>query len=301
MTGWDGDSVSAQDASKSSPAPVVVDVGGLQTLDVRPSLLNYTMQVWSRRHFIAADAQAKAFEDTRDLKLGRLWLILRPFLYALMYGLLFGVLLKTSRGIENFPGFVLIGITYFQFINRLMLGGNGIVKFSKTMIASFKFPRASLVFSRSLKMLYDSIPPAIVSLVIALLLQWRQPLHWTLLFVPVSFLLTHIFGTGLMFIVTRISAFFEDTREITSFISMIWLFSSGVMFSLERYADNPTLYAVMSNNPGYIFLTATRDAIMYGRLPELGDFLLMIMWAFGTFAVGYVFFWQAEDRYVGIE
>lgn len=280
---------------------IFVRLDGLRRLDARPSLRDYTKQIWSRRAFVIADSKAKAFDDTRDLRLGRFWLILRPALFAIMYGTLFGLLLKTSRGIENFPGFVLIGMTYFQFINQLFIGGTGILKFSRNLISSFKFPRATLVMSHSIKKFIDAIPAAIMSVVIALLFQWNKPVHWTLVIVPIVFVLAHLFGTGLMFIVARQSAFLEDVKEIFKFLTMPLMFVSGILFSIDRYATNPTVHAILYNNPFHLFVEAVRNAALYGGLPTSREWLTMCAWAFITLAVGYVYFWQAEERYVSAQ
>lgn len=279
---------------------LVVNMRGMRKLNVRPPLTLYLKQLWGRRHFIFTDARYRAFRTAKSYNLWRFWLIAQPMLDAAMYGLIFGFLLKTSRGVDNFVGFLILGVTFFGFMTALVNGGQSLIQTSKNFIQAFSFPKAALVFSQSLRYLIDNLPALLVAIVVGLIAQWEKPLSWTIALVIPLTLLMWTFGTGLMLIVARITAFLPDFKVIINVGIRAWFFGSGIFFPLERFAHSPTLYQIFSRNPGYIFLTAVRDCVLYATAPSLHTWLTLSAWAIGTLIAGLVFFWRAEERYINV-
>lgn len=276
----------------------IVAADGLTSLNPRPSLATYIQQLWQRRFFIEAEARSKALRSTRDYRLWRTWLVISPILDVAFYGFLFGILFQTSRGIENFLGYLIIGIMFMRMMSSLLGDGSGLISKSKSMIRTFAFPRASLVFSQTLRALIDNILPALMALLLAFIAQWGKFPHWTVLLVLPLYLLMHIFGCGLMLVAARLTAELPDIKAVMPLVTRAWFFLSGVMFSLERFSHVPVVQELMSYNPAYIFLMAIRDASINQIAPNLSTWLVLLAWSFGCLVVGFVYFWGAEDKYV---
>src|SRR5699024_174249 len=81
---------------------VEVNGTGLSNVGVRPGLLAYLKQVWEFRHFTIFDSRSRIAGEAADDNLGRVWMVLNPVLQGAAYYLVFGVMLGTSRAIENF-------------------------------------------------------------------------------------------------------------------------------------------------------------------------------------------------------
>lgn len=298
MTETNRVSEKADSSSTTGARPsILVDDSQLFSLRARPSLIEYFRSLWQRRHFIHADARSKAFKSNRDMLLGRVWIILNPLLDVAVYGVVFGLVLKTSRGIDNFIGFLILGVIFFGFISKGLSAGSGLIQSSRNMISSFAFPKASLAVSVILRQLLDNIVPAIVAVILAVLLQIGEPLSWTIILVVPLFLLIHVFGLGLTFFVSRITAFVPDFKAIVSLVGRALFFLSGVFFSVERFSTSPELQQLVLINPAYQFLMAVRDAAIYQTVPSAGTWAYLSAWSFGLVVVGFVFFWQAEERY----
>lgn len=265
---------------KSISGPAIrVNVSTMRPLTARPSLIDYFRQLWGRRHFIGAEARAKAFQTTRDMKLGKVWLIVSPFLESALYGIIFALLLQVNRGIDNFVGYVVIGITFFQVFSKNLNAGIGLVKKNRNLIKSFMFPRASIVISQGLRFFLDTVPPMIVAVVFGVLMGLPDSLNWTILLALPLFILGHIFSIGLMFIASRVTAFYPDFQVLISLGQRAWFYGSGVFFSIERFSSHPVLMWLFKNNPAYIFLTAMRDVVLYGHVPSLQVWLTLFIWS----------------------
>ncbi|WP_235933437.1 ABC transporter permease [Corynebacterium qintianiae] len=278
-----------------------VDLSGLRRLDIRPSIISYVQELWRRRFFILADARARSFQDQRDFVLGKFWLVGQPLLDAALYGIMFGLLLQTARGVDNFIGYLILGVTFFGFMSKGLTSGIGLIRSQKNLIAAFNFPRASVVFSRMIRNAIDSFVPALVAVVIALVMQWDRMISPAVLQVIPLYLLLFIFAGGLSFFSARMTAFFPDARVIITFISRIWFYSSCVFFPIERFSHLPRVQAIMELNPGYRFLDAIRESVLDGALLGFHEWGFLLAWSFGTLICGLIFFWQAEEKYVVVE
>ncbi|SDL86667.1 teichoic acid transport system permease protein [Corynebacterium mycetoides] len=270
---------------------------GLRTVRQNLGFGSYMRELVRRDDFIKADARAKAFRTTRNYNWWRFWLVASPVLEALLYGAIFGLLLRTNRGVDNFVGFVIIGMTVFSTISRMLMGGIGLLEANKSMIQTFAFPRAAIVLSNSLRYIYDTFPAMVVAIVAALAFQIPFVPSWSLLLVVPLYLLTMGFCVGLMFISARLTALLPDTRVLLELFARGWMFASGIFYSVEVYADNPVVYSIFTSNPAYRFIQGFREVAMYANPMSLRDWGILLAWSLGTLTFGFFYFWRAEPRY----
>lgn len=277
--------------------PVLVEASGLKTLGAQPGLFKYLAELFGRRDFILADARSKAFRTTRNYRFWKFWIIAGPLLDALMYGALFGLLLKTSRGVDNFVGFVILGITFFSVMMKMLSAGSGLLEANKNVMKAFSFPRASIVLSQILRYVYDTIPAIVIAVIASIAFQWEKGLSWTILQTVPIFILMCLFGGGLMFIAARATFFLADIRAVVDIFSRAWMFGSGIFYDISRFAENPTVFAIMTFNPAYKFIHAAREVVMNHSALTVQEWAILAAWGIGTFCVGLIFFWGAEARY----
>lgn len=286
------------DNNHQKTGPVVVNGQRLRSAQRRLSLAEYLAAIVSYQPFTLLYARYRVNVDNDDMFLGRLWTVLEPLLRIAMYGAIFGLFLRTSRGIDNFVGFLVIGVMFFSMMSKGLSAGSGLLKRSKALMRTFNFPRATLVIAEGYRTFLGSIIPAILAVVAAIAFQNGKGVAWALLAIVPLLVLIHVFALGLMFVVARVTAFVPDTRKIVSFVNRGWFYASGVFFSVERYATVPEVQSVMEANPAYRFLEAIRGVVLQGVVPPLAEWAVLMAWSFGTLLVGFFFFWAAEDRYV---
>ncbi len=296
--------MSRQAAALSSPLEQIdeinlesVDVSRLKPVGQRPPLGAYVRSLWDRRHFIVADSRARAFSGNRDTLLGNAWLVGRPILDGLAYFLIFGVILGTSRGVDNFIGFLLVGVFLFSFTSRCLTGGAGVMASGKNLIRAFAFPRAAIPIALVLREAISMIPVIVTMLVMIVAIPPHASITWRWALFPLVLLLQLMFNAGLVFYAARITSAVPDLKMLLGFISRFWLYGSGVMFSLERFITHPTALEILQYNPAYCVLELSRDLLVYGRTPELTLWLTLGAWAVVTPVLGFLYFWAAEEDY----
>lgn len=283
----------------TGPDPVrkTVSTRDFRKIGARPPLGEYIKQLWGRRHFIREESSAKAFGTIKNTLLGRAWLVLEPFLSAGIYYLIFSVLLKFDRGVENFVAYLVIGVTFFGYLNKHLGGGASVIQSGRSLIRAFSFPRASLVFSYNLRQTIDFLPSVVAVVIFIVVVPPHALPTWTWLLTPLALLLAVPFALGLTFITATLTTMFADLKFIWPLLTRFWFYASGIFWHVNMFAENSIGQTVMKANPGWVFLELCRETLAYGRIPPLSMWLYFAAWAFGTFIVGFLLFWSQEERF----
>ncbi|WP_241778770.1 ABC transporter permease [Streptomyces sp. NBC_00370] len=273
---------------------------GLSVSGARPTLTSYARQLWSRRHFITAFATAKLTAQYSQAKLGQIWQIMTPLLNALVYYFIFGVLLGTKKGVEDFIPFLVTGVFIWSFISSAVTAGTRAISSNTGLVRALHFPRAALPISLALQQLQQLLF-SLCALFAILLAFGQYPTFSWLLAVP-ALLFMSMFATGLSMIVARLGAKTPDIAQLTPFVLRTWMYISGVMYSIDNVIDKvPHAVGVaLDCNPTAIYI----DLMRYALISSFGpDKLPPHVWplAFGWAVLlgfgGFLFFWKAEEEY----
>lgn len=283
---------------KSSDLETIqVPAWSLGQVNARVPLNAYFRQLWHRRHFIIAESRAKVIGGNQRDYLGIAWMVIQPILSALAFFVIFGVILQTSRGIDNFLGYLLIGVFFFGFTTRVITTCAGGIKANQAMIKAFTFPRASIPISVVVREIMNFVPSVIVMMLMILVLPPAEILTWRVIYVIPAFLLQVMFSLGVGFVVARLCHIIPDLVHLISILTRFWLYASGVFFSIDRFVTNEVMSAVMKANPMYGYLMAVRNSLLYGVDTPLWMWLNCAGWALLFFVFGFLFFYRGESTY----
>ena len=269
----------------------------LVSSSTRPSLQQYLRSLWARRYFLVAFAHARVLSLYTSARLGQIWQLLTPLLNAGVYLLLFGVLLNTDRGVENFIGFLVIGVFIFNFTQRSVRQGADSVSRNLGLIRALHFPRATLPLAYTLAEL-QQLAAALVVMAGAVLIT-GEPLTAAWLLVPVAVALQGVFNAGVSLAVARLVAQTPDVNQVLPFFLRTWLYTSGVFFSIPVFLENApgAVQVVLQFNPGAVYIDLVRSALLVEHDPLPHAWPLAVGWAVVALAAGFLFFWRAETRY----
>ncbi|WP_121750217.1 ABC transporter permease [Streptomyces sp. E2N166] len=275
---------------------------GLSVSGARPSLAEYVRQLWSRRHFILAFSQAKLTAQYSQAKLGQLWQVATPLLNALVYFMIFGLILNAGRGMPKdvYIPFLVTGVFVFTFTQSSAMAGVRAISGNLGLVRALHFPRASLPISFALQQLQQLLASTVVMFAVVIGFGSYPSLSW-LLAVP-ALVLQFLFNMGLALIVARMGAKTPDLAQLMPFIMRTWMYASGVMFSIPiMLEDQPAWLAdVLQWNPAAVYMDLIRFALIDGygseHLPP-HVWAVALGWAVVLAVGGFVYFWKAEERY----
>ncbi|MEV0793301.1 ABC transporter permease [Kribbella sp. NPDC050459] len=273
---------------------------GLSRSSVRPPFGAYLQELWSRRQFVVSYAAARTYAMYAGARLGSIWQVLTPLLNAAVYYLAFGVLLGTKNGIDNYVAFLLSGIFVFTFTQRCMTEGSRSLALNLSLIRTLHFPRATLPLAYVL----NELNQMLVSLgILFVVVGFTDGPAWRWLLVVPAMLLQVMFNVGITLVFARIGTFVSDITQLLPFITRTWLYASGIFFSLPAKLDEIDAPAwvikVLALNPISAYIDIVRRSLLSeheaNQLPHA--WTIAIIWSFVMLAAGFVYFWQAEDRY----
>jgi teichoic acid transport system permease protein len=277
--------------SLQSPPP------GLQRAGARLPVDEYTKRLWHRRWFVAAYSSASNAVGYEGSFLGQAWQVLTPLLNIGVYYLIFGILLHTNRGVPNFIAFLSIGVFVFSFSTSSLTTGARAITGNLGLVRALQFPRAVLPVSNTLVGLMRLIYSLMVLIPIVLLS--GEPVTWRWLELIPALGLQTMFCLGLTFVVARLGARVPDMTEILPFAARMWMYTSGVMYSVTVFTHGHAAWVgqVMTLNPGYVYLVLARHALLVGSPASAMTWLVGFAWAVGTLVMGYLYFWRGEEEY----
>jgi teichoic acid transport system permease protein len=308
---------------------------GLTQAAVRPPLRGYARELWQRRHFITGFATARNIALYTEARLGQLWQVLTPVLNAAVYYLIFGVLLKTSRGVPDYISFLVTGIFVFNFTQRAFITSSQVIRDSLPLIRALYFPRACLPLGYVLIELQQLILSFAVLFVIVIVA--GEPVTWYWLLILPALLLQSVFNVGGGLLLARLGATFDDVSQLLPFLVRTWMYASGVLFSIQTLSSlrfHHKIAYLLQINPAAVYISLIRHALLAkdriaapGAQPynarmcalyydHLGSkhfvnysaychptvtqpalWLYGAGWAVAALVIGFFLFWRAEARY----
>ncbi|MFB6618806.1 ABC transporter permease [Streptomyces sp. NPDC085524] len=298
----------AQPARPTAPAPTSAQLAelaaahGLTLSGARPTLPRYVAELWGRRHFVTAYATARMQAQYSTAKLGQVWHLVTPLLNAAVYYFIFGIVMRASHGVPDYVPFLITGVFVWDFIGSSINAGTRSVHSNLGLVRALHFPRASLPIS-SVVQLFQQLLVTMAALVILLLAFGQTPGPAWLLAVPTLFLMA-VFAAGVAMVMARIGSKSPDVSQLMPFVLRTWMYSSGVMWSIDTMLRTDQLpywvSTLLKLNPPAVYIDLMRfsliDSFQAHSLPHHA-WLIAVGWALLAGAGGFVYFWKAEEEY----
>ncbi|AZM89401.1 ABC transporter permease [Streptomyces sp. W1SF4] len=290
-------------AAPAPPSPAELAAAyGLTVSGARPSLPRYVAQLWNRRHFVTAYATARMHATYSTAKLGQVWHLMTPLLNAAVYYFVFGIVMRASHGVPDYVPFLITGVFVWDFIGSSVNAGTRAVHSNLGLVRALHFPRASLPIA-SVVQLFQQLLVTMAALVVLLLAFGQTPSASWLIAVPALFLMA-VFCAGCAMVMARIGSKNPDVSQLMPFVLRTWMYSSGVMWSIDTMLKTDHLphwvSLMLKTNPAAVYIDLMRfaliDSFKAGSLPH-HVWPIAIGWALLAGVGGFVYFWKAEEEY----
>jgi teichoic acid transport system permease protein len=240
---------------------------GLRPSAQRPPVFAYIKQLWRRWNFIVAFATARNIAMYTEARLGQLWQVLTPLLNAGVYFLIFGLLLRISRGVPDYLGFLITGVFVFNFTQRAFISSSNVITDSLPLIRALQFPRASLPLAYVMIEFQQMLLSMAVLFIILLSPLCHEPITWYWLLAIPALLLQTAFNVGVGLFVARIGSQVNDFSQLLPFLLRTWLYVSGVLYSIAtlQIRTHRWIVSLLEINPAALYITLMRNALMLSQ------------------------------------
>lgn len=237
---------------------------------------------------------------SRDIKLkyrrsflGYVWSVLNPLLIMIVMTVVFSAMFK--RNIENYPVYLLIGRSLYDFMSTSTNGAMRSVTGNASLLKKTYIPKYIFTLSKITSCLVEFIFSLGALLVVMVATGAR--FHWQILLTPLVIIQLYIFCCGLGFLLAQFHVFFRDIRYIYNAITTAWMYLTPIFYPLEQLPD-PLQLLIKAVNPMYYYVAQFRDLVLYGRIPGPRIFWGGWIFAFVMLFIGVWAFQKNKDKFI---
>jgi lipopolysaccharide transport system permease protein len=226
----------------------------------------YFQRLWKLRFFLFSLVGSDLRARYRRSVLGIGWSLVRPLSITLVLCVVFQKVFQVES--DNYPPFVLIGMTVWQFLTESMLGGcrcfaNGSSYIRQQPIPLVLFP---------LRTVLGTGFHALVAFAVGLAITWyflgfgNLPVLYALL--P-SMVVLFTMGLFLAILCGILQVHFPDTCHMLEIVLQFLFYLTPIIYPLEKLEGRGRLVGLVQLNPFCYVLDLVREPIVYGRYPAL--------------------------------
>ena len=159
-------------------------------------------------------------------RLGFVWYLLNPLLLFTLLLLVFNDRLRA--GIESYPLYLFLGIILFNLFHKTTIEATNGILHNAGLIKSIKFPGESVIISIVLRNLFEHLFEIIVFAIF--LIAFNVSLVGIIFYLIVLVFLI-LFSYGVSLILSALTIYFIDLKNIWTFISRLLWFATPILFS----------------------------------------------------------------------
>jgi lipopolysaccharide transport system permease protein len=286
------------DVSQEAPA-------AFRTSATRPSAIGLIAEaiqdLRSRWRLIRYLAQADLKRKGTDTFFGNVWWVLDPLLQMAVYVILVTVIFK--RDTPAYPLFIFAAILPWKWFSTVVSDAITSVSGQERLIKQIQFPKivlpASAMIAGIVQFLFGLVP-----LFAMLVFFYSDRISAALLYLPVVALVQFVFVLAFGLIVAALNVFFRDVGNLARHVLRLWFYLSPALWGADTIASlavhDPRLFAVIQLNPFFTILESYRDAVYYGRTPNLAGLGIVLVASFVLLMIGTIFFKRLEPAFAKV-
>ncbi len=268
-----------------------ITLGGMKRYAVR-----FYKDVKKYLAYAVRSAKADLKSEVANSYLDWLWWLIEPICMMLIYTVIFGVVFKASE--QYFPVFIFIGITMWGFFSRSISGSVNTVRNNKGIITKIYMPKYILLLA---KMFVNAFKMMVsFGIVIVMMIVFRVPITVNVLYAIPILVILFLITFGLGTIMMHYGVYVSDLAYITGIVLSMLMYFTGTFYSVGKRIPEPFGAILEICNPIAFFISAMRNALLYGQAPSwelltFWGFVAVVLITLGAFTI-----YSNENAYVKV-
>lgn len=259
-------------------------------------MIKFFTNIRKYKNYILYATRAELKSEVANSFLNWIWWILEPLCFMAIYAVVFSFFFKSK--IENLTAFIFLGITMWEFFNKMLKSCVKLVRSNKPIVSKVYVPKYILVLIKLLVNVFKTVIS--FSIVVLLMVVHRVPLSWNILwFIPIciSFVL---FTFGLSLVVMHFGVYIEDLANVLNIALRLMFYATGVFYNLADKLTGAVGYWIVRLNPVATYISGARDALLYATCPNLLWLSIWTVIALVITWVGITLISKNENSYVKV-
>jgi ABC-2 type transport system permease protein len=276
-------------APSAKPGPLTAILGSLATF-------------YDRRWLIKYLAQRQVARSYQNSYLGLVWAFLSPLIMVVLLTFIFSEMLGfrfrevTGDSSLNFGLYLYCGLLPFLAYSQALNQGSNVVRRNSDLVQKVVFPLEILPLTTVITSLVQSVfGVGAVMLVLGVL---EQRLNWTVLLLPLVFVLQLLFTLGLGYLMAVVGTYLPDIRETLRAVVRVTFFITPILWPTDRLPEDWQF--VVDYNPLAFLVEAYRNLILDGELPGGMATLYFSLFTLVLVTVGLVLFNRVKHNFADL-
>lgn len=258
--------------------------------------------LWRNRDLILALTKREVVGRYRGSVMGITWSFFNPILMLLVYTFVFSVVFKARWGVGGdeskivfaivlFVGMIVHGL-FAECLNR----APGLILSNVNYVKKVIFPLEILPCVALGSALFHTAISLVVLLLAQLIL--NQQLMWTVLLFP-CVLLPLVFATlGFAWFLAGLGVYVRDIGQITGMVTTVLLFLSPVFYPISALPEQYQRWLHL--NPLTFIIEEGRNTLIFGRVPGIGEWGIMLAAGMLIAWVGFAWFQKVRKGFADV-
>jgi ABC-type polysaccharide/polyol phosphate export permease len=246
-------------------------------------------ELYSSRNVLLQLVRRQLMLRYRRTMLGYLWTLINPLLMMSVMALVFAALFKAD--LKTFAVFLFSGMIPWNFFSSVVTQSGTSFINNESLIKKIYLPKAIFPLSIAFALLIDSLLSFLA--LFAIILFIGGSLTWSVLFIPVAFLLLFFFAVGIGLIMSITTVFFRDLQYVILIAMQGLFFLTPILYKHEALAGKVAW--LVGLNPVVPYIELFRAPLFQAALPATSVILQAAVISFSAMAIGlYVFLGQEK-------
>jgi len=232
---------------------------------------NFVYNVKKYFNYMIYAAKSELNSEVANSYLGWLWWLLNPLFFMIIYA--FISLVVFSSGEPYFAAFVFIGLSLWDFFNRVVSQSPRLVVNNKEIVSKVYLPKYILLIEK----IFVSFFKMLISLLLVVIMLFIYKVDISLYvfnFIPILVVLV-IVTFGISSILLHFGVFVDDLSNLTSVGLKLVFYLSGIFYLVSTRLPEPYNKLLLWFNPLAYFIESSRNAILYAK-PI--DYSILFVW-----------------------
>lgn len=235
--------------------------------------------------------KAKLEEDAYGNYMGFLWWILDPVMSAMVYYIVFHLILHSGR--EDYIQFLFVGIVAWKWFSTGVKSGSTAISekkglFKKVYLPKIIFPWIEINFL-TVKFLFA------ISFIVCAYPFLGYSITINHAYLPFLITCQFVFTLGIGTLLAALSPFFPDFNMMISHLLRLAFYPSGIIFAIDRVPEKYRF--LMLYNPIAQAIEGYRNIIMHGKAPPIQGMVMLLCFGILFYIVGSALIQKFEGRY----
>ena len=256
--------------------------------------MNHIKEIYKFKEMIKGWTKKELRTRYKGSFLGFLWTFVNPLMQLIIYSIIFPLILKLSE--ENYAMFLFVALIPWNYFTTCLQGSCGLIVANSSLVTKVYFPREVLPLSYTLSGLLNMVFSYMI--VFPMLLVFRIPLSWNVLWLPVLMLGQTVLCAGISLFMCSVNVYFRDLEYLIGVALMGLYFLTPIMYKLETMPEQfRWLFRI---NPMTNYVELYRDVTFYGKSLNFPLFLGTLFYSVSIAVIGYITFGNLQKKFTEV-